>query len=43
MALDSMWISTACIIAMFDINKAVGDDGKVIPLPDELFNSGLVT
>lgn len=43
MALDSMWITTACILAMFNIDRAVGDDGKVIPLPEELFNSGLVT
>ncbi|KAJ7312302.1 cytochrome P450 [Mycena albidolilacea] len=30
MALDSLWITAACILAAFDLTKAVGDDGKVI-------------
>ncbi|KAF8149693.1 cytochrome P450 [Mycena galopus ATCC 62051] len=30
MALDSLWITVASILAAFDITNAVGDDGKVI-------------
>jgi len=43
MAMDSMFITTACLLATFQLRKAVGPDGKQIPLPKELFASGMVT
>lgn len=43
MALDSMWITTACILATFKIDRAASDEGKAVPLPEELFTSGLIT
>lgn len=30
MALSSVWITIASILAVFDITKAVGDDGQTI-------------
>lgn len=42
MAMDSMWITTACILAMFEIGRAVAHDGKDI-VPAGEFRSGLVT
>lgn len=34
MARESVWLAMACILAMFDISKAVGEDGKEIELAD---------
>ncbi|ETW82537.1 cytochrome P450 monooxygenase 14 [Heterobasidion irregulare TC 32-1] len=41
MAMDSMWITTACILAAFKIGRAVGPDGKEI-IPSGEFQPGLV-
>ncbi|KAJ7146918.1 hypothetical protein C8R44DRAFT_758489 [Mycena epipterygia] len=30
MAMSSVWITVASILAVFDITKAVGDDGQII-------------
>lgn len=30
MAFSSVWIAIASLVAVFDINKAVDDDGRVI-------------
>ncbi|KAF7334612.1 hypothetical protein MVEN_02291300 [Mycena venus] len=40
MALDSLWITAASLLAAFDITKAVGEDGKEIEPSGEYF-SGL--
>jgi hypothetical protein len=40
LALDSVWIAVASILAVFDLTKAVEDDGKVIEPRCEYF-SGL--
>ncbi|KAI0747873.1 cytochrome P450 [Daedaleopsis nitida] len=35
MAIDSMWITIACLLNVFEIGRAVGDDGKeIIPKAD---------
>ena len=41
MAMDSMWITAACILAAFKIGRAVGPDGKEI-IPSGEFQPGLV-
>ncbi|KAF7368570.1 Cytochrome P450 [Mycena venus] len=42
MALSSMWITVASILATFDISKAVGEDGRVIE-PSYEYLSGLIS
>lgn len=42
MALESMWITMACILAMFNIERTKGDDGRLLPMPEELFASGIM-
>ncbi|KAI0713249.1 cytochrome P450 [Earliella scabrosa] len=39
MAIDSMWITIACVLAVFDIKKAIGEDGKEVT-PDGEYISG---
>ncbi|EIM84080.1 cytochrome P450 [Stereum hirsutum FP-91666 SS1] len=43
LALDSLWTTTACIIALFDIERKVDDDGKLAPLPEKMFTLGIVS
>jgi hypothetical protein len=40
MALDSLWITVASLLAAFDITKAMGEDGKEIE-PSGEYLSGL--
>lgn len=41
MALDSMWIAIACVLSLFEIKKAVGEDGKEIT-PDGEYIRGFL-
>ncbi|KAJ7708873.1 cytochrome P450 [Mycena rosella] len=41
MALDNLWITVASLLAVFDISKAVGEDGNVIE-PTYKYCTGLV-
>ncbi|KAI0371752.1 cytochrome P450 [Pilatotrama ljubarskyi] len=41
MALDSMWIAIACVLSLFEIKKAVGEDGKEI-MPDGEYIRGFL-
>ncbi|KAJ7247309.1 cytochrome P450 [Mycena rebaudengoi] len=41
MAMSSLWISIASILATFDISKAVGEDGKVIE-PSYKYDLGII-
>ena len=41
MAMDSMWITATCVLAVFKIGRAVGPDGKEI-IPSGEFQPGLV-
>ncbi|KAJ7692267.1 cytochrome P450 [Mycena rosella] len=41
MALDNLWITVASLLAVFDISKAVGEDGNVIE-PTSKYCTGLV-
>lgn len=41
MALSSIWITVACMLATFDIEKAVDDEGNVIE-PTYEYVSGLI-
>lgn len=40
MALESIWLTAASVLASFDINKAIGPDGVVIE-PSGKYSSGL--
>ncbi|KAJ7247317.1 cytochrome P450 [Mycena rebaudengoi] len=42
MAMSSLWISIASILATFDISKAVGEDGKVIE-PSYEYEPGIIS
>ncbi|KAI0371168.1 cytochrome P450 [Pilatotrama ljubarskyi] len=41
MALDSIWIAIACVLALFEIKKAVGEDGREIT-PDAEYHLGFL-
>lgn len=41
MALDSMWITIACVLSMFEISKAVDEDGYEIT-PDVEYDRGFL-
>jgi hypothetical protein len=40
-AFTSIWISLACMIAAFDMEKALDEDGKEIPLSHK-YSLGLI-
>ncbi|EIM84081.1 CyP450 monooxygenase [Stereum hirsutum FP-91666 SS1] len=40
---ESLWITFAYILATFEIERKVGDDGKLVPMPEEMFVMGLVS
>ncbi|KAJ7089521.1 cytochrome P450 [Mycena epipterygia] len=42
MAMDSVWITIASILSVFDITKAVGDDGQIIE-PSYEYSSELIS
>ncbi|KAH9857833.1 cytochrome P450 [Lenzites betulinus] len=42
MALDSMWIAIACVLSLFEIKKAVGEDGKEITPDGEYIRGFLI-
>ncbi|KAJ7120246.1 cytochrome P450 [Mycena epipterygia] len=42
MALDSVWVTIASILSVFEITKAVGDDGQIIE-PSYEYSPGLVS
>jgi hypothetical protein len=42
MAMSSLWISIASILATFDISKAFGEDGKVIE-PSYEYDLGIIS
>ena len=41
MAIDSMWITIACVLTVFEIKKAIGEDGKEVA-PDGEYISGFL-
>ncbi|EIM84076.1 cytochrome P450 [Stereum hirsutum FP-91666 SS1] len=43
LSLESLWITTACVLAMFNIKRKVDDDGVLLPMPEELFTLGIVS
>lgn len=43
MAMDTLWITTVRVLAAFNVDQAIGEDGNAIPFPRELFSSGFVT